>query len=79
MNFPGQQVAQYATGEQWKNNSKKNEAMEPKQKQHPVADVTDDGVKFNVVNTILHRNLECQVHESRQIESGQTGDGKSEC
>ena len=27
---------------------------------------------------ILHRNLECQVHESRQIESGQTGDGKSE-
>src|SRR5574337_898826 len=27
---------------------------------------------------ILHRNLECQVHESRQIGSGQTGDGKSE-
>ena len=27
---------------------------------------------------ILHRNLECQVHESKQIESGQTGDGKSE-
>ena len=26
----------------------------------------------------MHRNLECQVHESRQIESGQTGDGKSE-
>ena len=28
---------------------------------------------------ILHRNLECYVHESRQIGSGQTGDGKSEC
>ena len=27
----------------------------------------------------MHRNLECQVHESRQIGSGQTGDGKSEC
>ena len=27
---------------------------------------------------MLHRNLECQVHESRQIGSGQTGDGKSE-
>ena len=28
--------AQYATGDQWKNNSRKNEGMEPKQKQHPV-------------------------------------------
>src|SRR5574340_924255 len=28
---------------------------------------------------VLHRNLECQVHESRQIGSGQTRDGKSEC
>ena len=27
---------------------------------------------------VLHRNLECQVHESRQIGSGQTGDGKSD-
>jgi len=33
--------AQYATGDQWRNNSRKNERMEPKQKQHPVADVTD--------------------------------------
>ena len=31
------------------------------------------------VKAISHRNLECQVHESRQIGSGQTGDGKSEC
>ena len=34
--------AQYATGDQWKNNSKKNEDREPKQKQHPVVDVTGD-------------------------------------
>ena len=34
--------AQDATGDQWINNSRKNEAMEPKQKQHPVADVTGD-------------------------------------
>ena len=32
--------AQYTTGEQWRNNSRKNEAMEPKQKQYPVVDVT---------------------------------------
>ena len=37
--------AQYATGDQWRNNSGKNEEMEPKQKQHPVVDVTSDGSK----------------------------------
>ena len=31
--------AQYTTGDQWRNNSRKNEKMEPKQKQHPVVDV----------------------------------------
>ena len=36
---------QYATREQWRNNSRKNEEMEPKQKQHPVVDVTGDGSK----------------------------------
>ena len=35
--------AQYATGEEWRNNIRKNEEMEPKQKQHPVVDVTGDG------------------------------------
>ena len=35
--------AQYATGEEWRNNSRKSEEMEPKQKQCPVMDVTDDG------------------------------------
>ena len=34
--------AQYATGDQWRNNSRKNERMEPKQKQYPVVDRTGD-------------------------------------
>ena len=34
--------AQYATGDQWRNNSRKNEGMEPNQKQYPVVDVTGD-------------------------------------
>ena len=37
--------AQYATGDQWRKNSRKNEKMEPKQKQHPVVDVTGDRSK----------------------------------
>ena len=37
--------AQYATGDQWRNNSRKNEETEPKQKQHPAEDVTGDGGK----------------------------------
>ena len=37
--------AQCATRDQWRNNSRKNEEMEPKQKQHPVVDVTGDGSK----------------------------------
>ena len=37
--------AQYATGDQWRNNSKKNEEMEPKQKQHPAVDMTGDRSK----------------------------------
>ena len=37
--------AQYATGDQWRNNFRKNEGMEPKQKQHPVVDVTGDESK----------------------------------
>ena len=38
--------AQYASGDQWRNNSRKNEGMEPKQKQHPVVDVTGDRSKI---------------------------------
>ena len=39
--LPGSVGAQSATGDQWRNNSRKNEGMEPKQKQHPVVDGTD--------------------------------------
>ena len=37
--------AQYATGDQWRNNSRKNEEMEPKQKQYSAVDVTGDRSK----------------------------------
>ena len=37
--------AQHATGDQWGNNSRKNEETEPRQKQHPVVDVTGNGSK----------------------------------
>ena len=37
--------AQYATGDQWRNNSRKNEGMEPKQKEYPDVDVTGDRSK----------------------------------
>ena len=45
--------AQYATGDQWRNNSRKNEGMEPKQKQYPVVDVLmtearSDALKSNI-------------------------------
>ena len=43
--------AQYATGDQWSHNSRKNEKTEPKQKQHPVVDVTSDEAKSYAVNT----------------------------
>ena len=37
---------QYATGDQWRNNSRKKKGIEPKQKQHPVVDVTGDRSKI---------------------------------
>ena len=37
--------AQHATGDQWRSNSRKNEGIEPKQKQYPVVDVTGDRIK----------------------------------
>ena len=52
-NLPRLVGAQHATGDQWRNNSRKNEEMEPKQKQHPVVDVTvmearSDAIKSNI-------------------------------
>ena len=43
--LPSLAGAQYATGDQWRNNSRKNEGVEPKQKQYSVMDVTGDGSK----------------------------------
>ena len=43
--------AQYATGDQWRNNSRKNEGMKPKQKQYPVVDVTGDRSKVDAVKS----------------------------
>ena len=43
--LPRSVCAQYATGDQRRNNSRKNEEMEPRQKQHPVVNVTVDGSK----------------------------------
>ena len=37
--------AQHATGDQWRNNSRKDEETEPRQKQHPVVNLTGDGSK----------------------------------
>ena len=53
--------AQYATGDQWRNNSRKNEETEPKQKQHLDVGMTGDGSKVQCCN----RHLERLVHESR--------------
>ena len=51
---------QYAKGDQWRNNSRKKEGMEPKQKQHPAVDVTGDGSQGPMLyRAILHGNLEC--------------------
>ena len=44
--FPRSVGTQYATGDQWRNNSRKNEGLEPKQKQYPAVDVTGDRSKI---------------------------------
>ena len=43
--------AQYATGDEWRKNSRKNEGMEPKQKQHPAVDATGDKSKVRCVKS----------------------------
>ena len=42
---------QYTAGEEWRNNSRKNEEMDPKQKQHPVLDLTGDGSKSDPIKS----------------------------
>ena len=70
---------QYATGDQWRNNSRKNEGMEPKQKKYPAVDMTGDRSKVRCckdqycIGTWNVRSMKLDL-----IGSGQTGDGKSE-
>ena len=75
--LPRSSGAQYATGEEWRNNYRNNEETEPKQKQCPVVDASGDGRKVR-----CYKEQYCigtwKVHKSRGIVSGQTGYGKSE-
>ena len=72
--------AQYATGDKWRKNSRKNEGMEPKQKQYPAVDVTGDRSKVQCckehycIGTWNVRSM-----NQGKIGSGQTREGKSEC
>ena len=65
--------AQYATGDQWRNNSKKNEEMEPKQKQHPLVDMTGDGSKVRCckeqycIGTMNQGKLEAVKQEMARV------------
>ena len=76
--LPRQGGAKYATGDQWKNNSRKKQERERNKKQDPVVDVPGDGSKVPCIKSNTAEALDCQVHELRQTGSGQTGDGKSE-
>ena len=49
--LPRSVVAQYATGDQWRNSSRKNEGMEPNKKQYPVVNVTGDRSKNQCVKS----------------------------
>ena len=71
--------AQYATGDQWRNNSRKNEGMEPKQQQYPVVDVTGDKSKVRCC-----KEQYCiGTWNVRSMNQGKSEvvkrDGKSEC
>ena len=50
---------QYFTGDQWRNNPRKNEEMEPKQKQHPLMNVTVMGTRSDTIRARLYRNMDC--------------------
>ena len=70
--------AQYATGDQWRNNSRTNEGMEPKQKQYPAVDVTGDRSKVRCykeqycigtwnVRSMNQGRLEVVIHEMARV------------
>ena len=71
--------AQCASGEQWRNNSRKNEETEPKQKQHPAVGVTCNGSKVQCCKEqycIGTWNVRSMNQAKLDV---QTGDGNSEC
>ena len=57
--FPRSVGTQYAAGDQWRNNPRKNEGMKPKQKLYPVVDVTVIEARPEAVSAVLQRNLAC--------------------
>ena len=70
---------QYATGDQWRNNSRKNEEMEPKHKQCPVVDVTGDGSQVRCCKEqYCLGTWNVRSMNQGKLQSGQTGAGKSE-
>ena len=78
--LPGSVGVQYATGDQWRNNSRENERMEPKQKQYQVVDVTDDRSKIRCCKEkycIGTWNVRSMNQGKLEVPS-QTGDGKRE-
>ena len=68
--------AQYATGQEWRNSSRKNEEDEPKQKQSLVVDVTGDGSKVRCYKEQYCIGTWNARSTDQGIGSGQTGDGK---
>ena len=71
--------AQYATGDQWRNNSRKNEGMEQKQKQYPVVDVTVDRSKIQCCKEqYCIGTWNVMSMKQGKIGSGQTRDSKGE-
>ena len=67
---------QYVTRDQWRNNFRKNEGMEPKEKQHPVVDVLVMEARSDAVKSIGTWNVRSM--NQGKIGSGRTGDGKIE-
>ena len=65
--FPRPVGAQYTTGDQWRNNSRKNEETEPKQKQHPVLDVTGDGSKVQCCLSLNYPILVKILHPAKSV------------
>ena len=69
--------AQYATGEEWRNSSSKNEETEPRKKQHPVVDETSDGSKVQCCKQqYCIGTWNVRFMNQGKLPSSQTGDGK---